>query len=101
MQKDSVLLQKIDVTYNAARIATQDWSDVRKLTGTLLPVAGNTLQKDWGLSTDADFLFFTKDNNEFLKVGNRIVAGQTTLYISAVLDYKKIRQVELKGDLNG
>lgn len=101
MQKDIATLQEASPVQDTEGSITNDWVNVINISGTKLPITSEIAIKKYGYYENVQYQFFTKESHSKLLAGNRLVIGNENLMIGHVADYKKIRVVLLKTDIEG
>ena len=75
---------------------TKSFTSVGFLDGVFLPIGGEQAQREYGVTVPVDFQFFTKEEHDNLKVGNRLKHQGTYYEIVYIADYVKIRSALCK-----
>jgi len=93
--KTKVTIQSKIVTYDSEGIASETWTNIQSLEGTMLPYGNKLALQEYGYIEQVKFRFFYKGSNANLVVGNRLIYGSLELPIVYVADYKKAMDVLL------
>ena len=94
--KTKVTIQSKTITYDSEGIASESWTDIVSLEGTLLPFGNKLALQEYGFVEQVKYRFFYKGTNSNLVVGNRITtATGLELPIVYVADYRKAQDVLL------
>ncbi len=93
--KKKVAIQSKTVSYDNEMVASETWTTIEEVEGTLLPYGNRLALKEYGFAEDIKYRFFYKGSNANLVKGNRLLYGALELPIVYVADYVKAQDVLL------
>jgi len=78
------------IVYDATRTGTESFPDSGTIRGTMLPIGGEMLYRQYGETYRGEFEFYSRTRNAGLVMGNQLTVAGVAYLISGVRDYGKV-----------